>query len=131
MENLPQELEDIITQYKYELEHKEKFSKCIKKINNISYKLTSVDSWRSIIGSRRTTQYYCEKAECVRNVNDLLYDNCNKLCIHTFESSPPTYHDPCGDEYETVIVIYESVDFVEIFNESYIFETNQNNDEMW
>ena len=37
MNFLPKELEDIIVDYKIQMEHKEKYSKCMKEINNIEY----------------------------------------------------------------------------------------------
>ena len=39
MNFLPKELEDIIVDYKIQLEHKEKYSKCMKEIETIEYNI--------------------------------------------------------------------------------------------
>lgn len=44
LKSLPKNVEDIILQDKYFMEHKEKFKNCIKEINSIDYKIKDINN---------------------------------------------------------------------------------------
>jgi len=58
MNCLPKELEDIILDYKYQIEHTHKFKKCLEEINKIEYKI-EYDDYHSVYrGIRENTHYF-------------------------------------------------------------------------
>ena len=107
MENLPEELENIIMDYKYQMEHQQRFQLTLDEINQISYTMNGYDSWRSY-GSR-TVQYYGGFNEV-----GTLYDTEYELWIHTYETTPPYMNGDIGEEFETTTTIYESINSVYI-----------------
>ena len=107
MNTLPQDLENIINDYKYQMEHKEKFKSSLDIINQIRYRLLDGDSWRSY--RNIDVQYYGGLNEA-----DTLYNSINELWIHTFETTPPYTNGDLGEEIETTTTIYESIDYIDI-----------------
>jgi len=78
--NIPKELEDIINNYKNQIEHSEKFSKCLNEINEITYKLenptkedceyhvrTTLERWRRQDRISFTNVYPYSLSYCYKN----------------------------------------------------------------
>ena len=107
---LPLELENIIGDFKEQMEqmeHKQKFKSTLDEINKIRYRMNGEDSWRSY--GITSVQYYGGL-----NDADTLYDSIHELWVHTYETTPPYMNGDLGEEIETITTIYESIDYVEI-----------------
>lgn len=108
---LPLELENIIGDFKEEMEqveHKQKFKSTLDEINKIRYTITGGDSWRSY--GITSVQYYGGL-----NETETIYDSINRLCIHTYETTPPYMNGDLGEEIQTITTIYESINNIEIW----------------
>ena len=108
MEYLPLDLENIIVDFKEQMErkeHKDSFQSTLDEINQISYSVTDGVSWRT---------YNDNSVECYGELN---YcggcDGINELWIHTHETTPPT-DDYIGEQIETLITISESIECIDI-----------------
>lgn len=57
---IPEDIEEIIIDYKYQIEHLEKFKKCINQINNINYTINRNENGYNIrsYSSRRDNTFY-------------------------------------------------------------------------
>ena len=95
---LPIELENIINDYKYQMEHKEKFKSSLDKINQIIY----------VLSVRGDSIRYYGITSVITEIN-----TDNTLSVLSIQTSPP---DMNGDSetIETTTTIYESIDNIEI-----------------
>ena len=86
---------------------KEKFKSTLDSINKISYTLNGSYSWRS---------YGIRSVQCYSGLNhaNYIYESCNELWIHTYQTTPPHMNGDLGEEIETITTIYESIDYVDI-----------------
>ena len=102
MEYLPLDLENIIVDFKEQMErkeHKDSLQSTLDEINQISYSVTDGVSWRT---------YYDNSVECYSKLNYYGgYDGINELLIHTYETTPPTNGD-IGEQIETLVTITEA-----------------------
>lgn len=119
MEDLPHELENIVNEYKEQMEfldnrvaHKERFKSTLDRINKISYSVTRGDSWRTIPG-KCLTQYYGGL-----NHAETLYKSTYELWVHTYTQTLQYMNIGICDEDEIIKTIYESSDYVEICDNS-------------
>jgi hypothetical protein len=110
MNFLPKELENIINNYKHQMEHKEKIQSTLKEINKITYIESEGTSWRSY--GITSVNYY-------GGLNEDIYENCYELWIHSYETTPPYTNGDLGEEIETITTIYEEIEgiFVDIETE--------------
>jgi len=99
MNFLPQAIEDIIVDYKIQLEHRETFQSTLNEINDIIYVINVSDTFR--ISGDMTTQYYGGL-----NQAETLYHSINELWVHTYSED-----EMVG---EIITTIYECSDYVEI-----------------
>ena len=119
MNSLPLDIENIIIDYKNQMEHREKFKNSLNIIKKIQYNITTEgDSFRTY--ERTSVQYY--------NFMNKLEEHCyfhhdiNELWIHNVTIE--VYgHGFDMDEREYIQTIYESVDYIEI-EEPYLSEAN-------
>ncbi len=110
LNKLPLVLEEIIVDYKEEMEfneirhnHQQIFKSTLCEINKISYSVVNGDSWRT---------YYEKTVECYGALNQ--GDNSNyQLWIQTYDRTP-LFTDEDANEIETTVTIYEFANHVEI-----------------
>ena len=102
MNFLPKDLEDIIVDYKNQMEHNIKFQSTLDEINKIEYKINNHgDTWRT--HDNVTTQYYGGL-----NHAETLYHSDYELWVHTYIDTDDT------PEEEVIKVIFESIDYTTI-----------------
>lgn len=66
--NIPTEIENIIYDYKEQIEHSKKFEKCLKEIQNIYYTIITID--HSIRDNAKYYFYENNHAEILKIIND-------------------------------------------------------------
>lgn len=106
MNSLPKELEDIIVDYKNQMEHREKYEKTLMYINLIQYDILDGDSWRGDFNNHNTIQYYGGW----NHAHDY-YNSINELWIHKYNSDE--------NIEEEIKVINESHNTYDIIDYSY------------
>jgi hypothetical protein len=117
MNFLPEELENIINDYKYQMEHIEKFQSTLDIIDNITYIESEGNSWRSY--GTTTVHCYGESTEVLMYLGNTIYESCHELWIHTVVITPPYMNGDLGEEIETINTIYEEIDGIFINTEYY------------
>ena len=85
MNNLPKDLQDIVYEYKQQLEYTSKFNKCIEKIEEIDYKIDTIFPGCSY--SYRTDEtiiikYHYYRSEEITPNDDGLFLDHNSLYVH-------------------------------------------------
>ena len=93
---LPKDLNDIIIDYKEQLEHTLKFQKTLDKINNITYQTNHRESWRT---------HESKTVNCYGGLNcaNLMRNSIHELWIHTFTKVDGNF----SEENEIIKIIYE------------------------
>ncbi len=102
MNFLPKDLEDIIVDYKTQMEHLEKFHTSLDKINEIEYIINQRYTWRT--HDNVTTQYH----EVEINLDDDDYYNSHKeLWVHRYFDIDDDDTSEEEEEEEDIQIIFE------------------------
>jgi len=108
MNCLPKELEDIILDYKYQIEHTQKFKKCLETINKIDYKIYENNNRRvaSFRDDRRGAEYTLTRYDTHQNMNlDYRYSRLDWMNFHLNGTMKVV---GCINDKNKVIISYDS-----------------------